>query len=124
MFSHLVSCLLWSLLIMIPYFPWEERLETTPQYPQLSPTGHCDPNTNGCTRLSSDNKSCQDHGIKVVKHCKATTHECTYNRVSIGCCPGESTKKHYRDPKSIVESILIFFIDQTSFLIFFNFRKL
>ncbi|XP_061375171.1 acidic endochitinase-like [Gastrolobium bilobum] len=35
------------------------------QTPQLNLAGHCDPRTNGCTGLSSDIKSCQDHGIKV-----------------------------------------------------------
>lgn len=36
------------------------------QTPQLNLAGHCDPSTNGCTGLSSDIKSCQAKGIKVI----------------------------------------------------------
>ncbi|KAK7270924.1 hypothetical protein RJT34_26445 [Clitoria ternatea] len=36
------------------------------QNPQLNLAGHCDPTTNGCTGLSSDIKTCQDKGIKVL----------------------------------------------------------
>nr|ACU24254.1 unknown [Glycine max] len=36
------------------------------QTPQLNLAGHCDPNNNGCTGLSSDIKTCQDLGIKVL----------------------------------------------------------
>ncbi|KAF5451674.1 hypothetical protein F2P56_026764 [Juglans regia] len=34
--------------------------------PMLNLAGHCDPYSNGCTGLSSDIKSCQDKGIKVL----------------------------------------------------------
>ncbi|XP_068664740.1 hevamine-A-like [Aristolochia californica] len=33
--------------------------------PVLNLAGHCNPSTNGCTRLSSDVKTCQSQGIKV-----------------------------------------------------------
>ncbi|KAI0500612.1 hypothetical protein KFK09_018826 [Dendrobium nobile] len=36
------------------------------QKPQLNLAGHCDPYSNGCTGLSSDIKSCQAQGIKVL----------------------------------------------------------
>ncbi|KAK1397796.1 Chitinase [Heracleum sosnowskyi] len=36
------------------------------QTPMLNLAGHCDPTTNGCTSLSSDIKSCQAQGIKVI----------------------------------------------------------
>ncbi|PKU80946.1 hevamine-A-like [Dendrobium catenatum] len=36
------------------------------QTPQLNLAGHCDPYSNGCTHLSSDIKSCQAKGIKVL----------------------------------------------------------
>ncbi|PKU60123.1 acidic endochitinase-like [Dendrobium catenatum] len=36
------------------------------QKPQLNLAGHCDPYSNGCTGLSSDIKSCQKQGIKVL----------------------------------------------------------
>uniref|UniRef100_A0A0R0IHC8 Acidic endochitinase n=1 Tax=Glycine max TaxID=3847 RepID=A0A0R0IHC8_SOYBN len=36
------------------------------QTPQLNLAGHCDPNNNGCTGLSSDINTCQDLGIKVL----------------------------------------------------------
>ncbi|XP_020571591.1 acidic endochitinase-like [Phalaenopsis equestris] len=38
----------------------------TGQNPQLNLAGHCDPYSNGCTGLSSDIKSCQAKGIKVL----------------------------------------------------------
>ncbi|KAK6918299.1 Glycoside hydrolase family 18, catalytic domain [Dillenia turbinata] len=44
------------------------------QTPMLNLAGHCNPNSNGCTSLSSDIKSCQAKGIKVM--------------LSIGCGPG------------------------------------
>ncbi|KAJ7969850.1 Acidic endochitinase [Quillaja saponaria] len=34
--------------------------------PALNLAGHCDPNNNGCTGLSTDIKSCQGQGIKVL----------------------------------------------------------
>ncbi|KAG8391891.1 hypothetical protein BUALT_Bualt01G0234100 [Buddleja alternifolia] len=34
--------------------------------PMLNLAGHCDPYSNGCTKLSSDIKSCQAKGIKVI----------------------------------------------------------
>ncbi|XVE73786.1 hypothetical protein DITRI_Ditri11bG0146400 [Diplodiscus trichospermus] len=34
--------------------------------PMLELSGHCDPSINGCTGLSSDIKSCQAKGIKVM----------------------------------------------------------
>ncbi|EXB97674.1 Acidic endochitinase [Morus notabilis] len=36
------------------------------QTPSLNLAGHCDPTTNGCTRLSNDVKACQSKGIKVM----------------------------------------------------------
>ncbi|KAF3441340.1 hypothetical protein FNV43_RR15254 [Rhamnella rubrinervis] len=36
------------------------------QTPMINLAGHCDPFTNGCTHLSSDIKSCQAKGIKVL----------------------------------------------------------
>ncbi|KAK1364281.1 Acidic endochitinase [Heracleum sosnowskyi] len=36
------------------------------QKPQMNLAGHCDPYSNGCTTLSSDIKSCQAQGIKVM----------------------------------------------------------
>nr|KJB81942.1 hypothetical protein B456_013G168100 [Gossypium raimondii] len=36
------------------------------QTPMINLAGHCDPYTNGCTGLSSDVKSCQAKGIKVM----------------------------------------------------------
>ncbi|XP_020704027.1 acidic endochitinase-like, partial [Dendrobium catenatum] len=36
------------------------------QKPQLNLAGHCNPYSNGCTGLSSDIKSCQAQGIKVL----------------------------------------------------------
>jgi len=36
------------------------------QKPVINLAGHCNPNSNGCTRLSSDIKSCQAKGIKVM----------------------------------------------------------
>ncbi|KAH1032679.1 hypothetical protein J1N35_044853 [Gossypium stocksii] len=36
------------------------------QTPMINLAGHCDPYTNGCTGLSSDIKSCQAKGIKVM----------------------------------------------------------
>ncbi|KAK6156236.1 hypothetical protein DH2020_010484 [Rehmannia glutinosa] len=36
------------------------------QTPMINLAGHCDPTTNGCTGLSSDIKSCQAKGIKVM----------------------------------------------------------
>ncbi|KAL0428797.1 UNVERIFIED_CONTAM: Hevamine-A [Sesamum radiatum] len=36
------------------------------QKPMLNLAGHCDPYSNGCTGLSSDIKSCQAKGIKVL----------------------------------------------------------
>ncbi|MBA0816591.1 hypothetical protein Gohar_001238, partial [Gossypium harknessii] len=36
------------------------------QTPMINVAGHCDPYTNGCTGLSSDIKSCQAKGIKVM----------------------------------------------------------
>lgn len=36
------------------------------QTPMINLAGHCDPYTNGCTHLSSDIKSCQAIGIKVL----------------------------------------------------------
>lgn len=36
------------------------------QTPMINLAGHCDPYTNGCTSLSSDIKSCQSKGIKVM----------------------------------------------------------
>ncbi|XP_054809881.1 hevamine-A-like [Prosopis cineraria] len=36
------------------------------QKPQINLAGHCDPSINGCTGLSSDIKSCQAKGIKVL----------------------------------------------------------
>ncbi|TYH74643.1 hypothetical protein ES332_D05G414900v1 [Gossypium tomentosum] len=36
------------------------------QTPMINLAGHCDPYSNGCTNLSSDIKSCQAEGIKVI----------------------------------------------------------
>ncbi|KAG8384003.1 hypothetical protein BUALT_Bualt04G0072800 [Buddleja alternifolia] len=36
------------------------------QTPMINLAGHCDPSINGCTHLSSDIKSCQAKGIKVI----------------------------------------------------------
>ena len=36
------------------------------QTPMINLAGHCDPYSNGCTGLSSDIKSCQAKGIKVM----------------------------------------------------------
>ncbi|XP_027355093.1 acidic endochitinase-like isoform X2 [Abrus precatorius] len=36
------------------------------QTPQLNLAGHCDASTNGCTKFSSEIKTCQDKGIKVL----------------------------------------------------------
>ncbi|KAI8026922.1 hypothetical protein LOK49_LG02G00219 [Camellia lanceoleosa] len=36
------------------------------QTPMINLAGHCDPYSNGCTGLSSDIKSCQAKGIKVI----------------------------------------------------------
>ncbi|MFQ6641287.1 hypothetical protein Gotur_016513 [Gossypium turneri] len=36
------------------------------QTPMINLAGHCDPYSNGCTDLSSDIKSCQARGIKVL----------------------------------------------------------
>ncbi|KAL0339016.1 UNVERIFIED_CONTAM: Acidic endochitinase [Sesamum angustifolium] len=36
------------------------------QTPMINLAGHCDPTVNGCTTLSSDIKSCQAKGIKVM----------------------------------------------------------
>ncbi|OAY58567.1 hevamine-A [Manihot esculenta] len=36
------------------------------QTPTINLAGHCDPNSNGCTSLSSDIKSCQSKGVKVI----------------------------------------------------------
>ncbi|KAE8675202.1 Acidic endochitinase [Hibiscus syriacus] len=36
------------------------------QTPMINLAGHCDPYSNGCTNLSSDIKSCQAKGIKVM----------------------------------------------------------
>ncbi|XP_022147474.1 acidic endochitinase-like [Momordica charantia] len=36
------------------------------QKPQINLAGHCDPFSNGCTKLTSDVKSCQARGIKVI----------------------------------------------------------
>ncbi|XP_008813710.3 acidic endochitinase-like [Phoenix dactylifera] len=36
------------------------------QNPMINLAGHCDPYTNGCTRLSDDIRSCQSRGIKVM----------------------------------------------------------
>ncbi|GLT59000.1 hypothetical protein SLA2020_318490 [Shorea laevis] len=36
------------------------------QTPMINLAGHCDPYSNGCTSLSSDIKSCQAKGIKVI----------------------------------------------------------
>ncbi|XP_068314652.1 hevamine-A-like [Pyrus communis] len=36
------------------------------QTPMINLAGHCDPYTSGCTGLSSDIKSCQSKGIKVI----------------------------------------------------------
>ncbi|KAL7591280.1 hypothetical protein Lser_V15G31846 [Lactuca serriola] len=34
--------------------------------PVLNLAGHCDPSSNGCTKLSSDIKSCQAKGVKII----------------------------------------------------------
>ncbi|XP_023757555.1 hevamine-A [Lactuca sativa] len=34
--------------------------------PVLNLAGHCDPSSNGCTKLSSDIKSCQSKGVKII----------------------------------------------------------
>lgn len=36
------------------------------QNPQINLAGHCDPSINGCTKFSSEIKSCQSKGIKVL----------------------------------------------------------
>ncbi|CAI9103344.1 OLC1v1001807C1 [Oldenlandia corymbosa var. corymbosa] len=36
------------------------------QTPQINLAGHCDPSVNGCVGLSSDIKSCQAKGVKVI----------------------------------------------------------
>ena len=36
------------------------------QTPMINLAGHCDPYSNGCTGLSSDIKSCQANGVKVI----------------------------------------------------------
>ena len=36
------------------------------QKPQINLADHCDPTTNACTRYSSEIKSCQSSGIKVM----------------------------------------------------------
>ncbi|KAL6124110.1 hypothetical protein ACLB2K_076625 [Fragaria x ananassa] len=36
------------------------------QTPMINLAGHCDPYTNGCTGLSSDIRSCQAKGVKVI----------------------------------------------------------
>ncbi|XP_077245022.1 hevamine-A-like [Tasmannia lanceolata] len=36
------------------------------QTPQINLAGHCNPNSNGCTRLSRGIKSCQYQGVKVL----------------------------------------------------------
>lgn len=36
------------------------------QTPELNLAGHCDPSSNGCIGLSSDIKSCQSQGVKVI----------------------------------------------------------
>ncbi|PRQ58339.1 putative glycosidase [Rosa chinensis] len=36
------------------------------QTPMINLAGHCDPSTNGCTGLSSNIKSCQAKGVKVI----------------------------------------------------------
>ncbi|KAK1559572.1 hypothetical protein Q3G72_015916 [Acer saccharum] len=36
------------------------------QTPMINLAGHCDPSSNGCTGLSSDIKSCQANGVKVM----------------------------------------------------------
>ncbi|XVE73784.1 hypothetical protein DITRI_Ditri11bG0146200 [Diplodiscus trichospermus] len=36
------------------------------QTPMINLAGHCDPSSNGCTGLSSDIKSCQAKGLKVM----------------------------------------------------------
>lgn len=36
------------------------------QTPMINLAGHCDPYSNGCTNLSSEIKSCQANGIKVI----------------------------------------------------------
>ncbi|KAL5573939.1 hypothetical protein UlMin_023536 [Ulmus minor] len=36
------------------------------QTPVINLAGHCDPYTNGCTKLSSDIKACQAKGVKVI----------------------------------------------------------
>ncbi|KAL7591274.1 hypothetical protein Lser_V15G31847 [Lactuca serriola] len=36
------------------------------QTPVLNLAGHCDPSSNGCTKLSSDIKSCQAKGVKII----------------------------------------------------------
>ncbi|XVE80146.1 hypothetical protein DITRI_Ditri14bG0115900 [Diplodiscus trichospermus] len=36
------------------------------QIPMINLAGYCDPHSNGCTSLSSDIKSCQEKGIKVM----------------------------------------------------------
>ncbi|KAF5451675.1 hypothetical protein F2P56_026765 [Juglans regia] len=36
------------------------------QKPVINLAGHCDPNSNGCSKLSSEIKSCQAKGIKVM----------------------------------------------------------
>lgn len=36
------------------------------QTPQINLAGHCDPTNNGCARLSTEIKACQNQGIKVL----------------------------------------------------------
>ncbi|KAL0308563.1 UNVERIFIED_CONTAM: Acidic endochitinase [Sesamum radiatum] len=56
------------------------------QTPMINLAGHCDPTVNGCTTLSSDIKSCQAKGIKVM--------------LSIGEQLGATTLRRLRMPGS------------------------
>ncbi|KAG6730187.1 hypothetical protein I3842_01G067300 [Carya illinoinensis] len=57
------------------------------QTPQMNLAGHCDPSTNGCTRLSNDIRACQKQGIKVM--------------LSIGGGAGKYSLSSIRDARSV-----------------------
>ena len=44
------------------------------QKPVINLASHCDPSRNGCTRLSSQIKSCQAKGIKLMLSIRGDSH--------------------------------------------------
>ncbi|KAG9147453.1 hypothetical protein Leryth_026105 [Lithospermum erythrorhizon] len=70
------------------------------QTPMINLAGHCDPYSNGCTGLSSDVKSCQSKGVKVL--------------LSIGGGAGSYYLKSAQDARSVATYLWNNFLGGTS----------